>query len=112
MNHSLMVHYAVACLEGLDIPLAPRELSRTQSIPIEDCLHILHQFESAGLVRRNAWGSFERTCSIEQLTALDVLQALWSSPTGKGCRMLYGTNGLLSDQVTRLAVQTGTWPRG
>jgi len=112
MNESRMVHYAVACLEGLDIPLAPRDLSRAQKVPLEDCLHILRQFESAGLVRENAQGAFERNCSIERLSALEVLQALWSAPREKAIRMLYGTSGLESDQVTRLAAQAGAWPRG
>jgi len=52
MNQSLMVHHAVACLEGLDIPMAPRDLSRSQHVPYEDCLHILQLFEAAGLVRK------------------------------------------------------------
>jgi hypothetical protein len=112
MNESLMVHYAVACLEGLDIPLAPRDLSRAQKVPLKDCLHILRQFEIAGLVRENAQGLFERTCSIEELTALQLLQALWSPSSGRAIRMLYGKKGLMSDQAAKLVTQAGAWPRG
>jgi hypothetical protein len=112
MNQPQMVHYAVACLEGLDIPMAPRDLSRSQKVPLEDCLHILRQFEAAGLVRKNAQGFFERTCSIEQVTALEVLQALWSAPWGKAVRMLYGTSEFNADQVAVLAARAGAWPRG
>ena len=112
MNHSLMVHYAVACLEGLDIPQVPQELSRAQNVPIDDCMRILDQLESAGLVRKTERGSFERTCSIHQLTALEVLQALWSTPTVKDLRMLYTTINSQADQITRLAARTGFWPLG
>ncbi len=112
MNQSRMVHYAVACLEGLDIPLAPRDLSRSQEVPLEECLHILRQFEAAGLVRENAQGLLERICSIEQVTALEVLQALWSVPSGQAVRILYGTKEFKADQVTRLASRAGSWPRG
>ena len=129
MNQSRMVHYAVACLEGLDIPLAPRDLSRSQKVPFEDCLHILEQFEAAGLVRKNAKGLVERNCSIEELTALEVLQALWRAPscpngartrplvdrgrgTGHDIRMLFGTKEFNADQVARLASRAGAWPRG
>jgi hypothetical protein len=112
MNQSLMVHYAVACLEGLDVPRAPRDLSRSQKMPLEDCLHILRQFEAAGLVRENAQGSFERMRSMEALTALEVLQALWSAPSGTTIRMLYGTEKFESDQVARLVAQAHAWPNG
>ena len=112
MDNSVMVHYAVACLEGLETPLAPRDLSRSQDVPLEECLQILRQFEAAGLVRENALGTFERTRSIEQVTALEVLQALWSSPSGKTIRMLYGTQEFNADQVNQLVVRAGAWPRG
>ncbi len=112
MNQSLMVHYAVACLEGLDVPRAPRDLSRSQKMPLEDCLQILRQFEAAGLVRENAEGSFERTRSIEELTALEVLQALWQAPTGFAVRMLYGSEEFKSKQVIRQVVNAATRSNG
>ena len=112
MNQSRMVHYAVACLEGLDIPMAPRDLSRSQKVPFEDCLHILQQFEAAGLVRKNAQGLIERRCSIEEVTALDVLQALWALPLGKALRKLIGTRKFKANQAVWLAARADTWPRG
>ena len=112
MNQSQMVHYAVACLEGLDIPMAPRDLSRSQNVPYGDCLHILQQFEGAGLVRKNDRGTFERACSVEQVTSLEVLQALWSAPWGKAVRMIYRNKEFKADQVARLAARAGAWPRG
>jgi hypothetical protein len=112
MSPSHMVHYAVACLEGLNIPLAPRDLSLSQRVPLEDCMYILRQFEVAGLVRENAQGVFERTCSIEQLTALDVLQALWRAPSGPSFRMLYGSSELISNHVIRQAVHANTRSNG
>src|SRR5665213_682557 len=111
-NNSVMVHYAVACLEGLHSPATPRDLSRSQRVPLEECLHILRQLESAGIVRENAQGLIERTCSIEELTALQVLQALWSPPTAAAIRMLYGEIELNAEQVTRRVVHAAAWPRG
>ena len=111
MNTSHMVHHAVACLEGLDRPLSPRDLSRAQNVPLEECLHILRQFEAAGLVRENADGAYERLCAIEEITALEVLQALWQAPSRGAARVLYG-NGFRADQVNRLAARAGAWPRG
>src|SRR5882724_4107140 len=100
MNKSHMVHYAVACLEGLEFPTTPRDLSRSQRVPLEECLHILQQFEAAGLVRESGDECYKRTCSVEQVTALQVLQALWSVPQSKALRMLFG-NGFEADQTTR-----------
>jgi hypothetical protein len=112
MNHSVMVRYAVACLEGLESPVALRDLSQTQHVPLEDCQHIVRQFESAGIVRENERGLIERTCSIEDLTALQILQALWSSPSRTAIRMLYGKSELIAEQVTRCVVDAAAWPRG
>ena len=112
MNQSRMVYYAVACLEGLDIPMAPRDLSRAQQVPLEDCLKILRQFEAAGLVREDARGFFERTRSIDHLTALEVWKALWSAPWGTAIRMLYGTREFRADQVAQLSSRAGAWSRG
>ena len=112
MNNSSMVQFAVACLEGLASPASPRDLSRSQQVPLEECLFILRQFESAGIVRENAQGLIERTRSIEELTALEVLQALWSSTQEAAIRMLYGNSELDAEQVTRYAVHAAAWPRG
>ena|SRR5258708_4821 len=112
MNSSVMVRYAVACLEGLESPATLRGLSLAQHVPLEDCLHIVQQFKSAGIVRENEGGLIERTCSIEELTALQVLQALWSRPQETTVRMLYGNSELNADQVTRLVVKAAAWPLG
>jgi hypothetical protein len=111
MNQSHMVHYAVACLEGLEFPTTPRDLSRSQRIPLEECRHILRQFEAAGLVRESGDECYERTCSVEQVTALEVLQALWSAVSRKAIRMLFG-HRFEADQTTRLVSHTSVWPRG
>ena len=112
MNNSVMVHFAVACLEGLHSPSTPRDVSRSQEVPLDECVHILGQFEAAGLVRENAQGLIERTCSLEDVTALQVLQALWSRNKNTAIGMLYGKSELNADQVTRRVVIAGSWPRG
>ena len=111
MHPSHMAHYAVACLEGLERPLTPQALSREQNVPIGDCLHILRRFEAAGLVQQNAEGAFERTCSIEQITAFEVLQALWY-PQELSIDLLFGMERFGAEHVARLLARAADGPQG
>lgn len=112
MNHSQLASYAVACLEGLDHPQAPRELSRSQHVPFEDCLAILERLEAAGLVRENAQGLIEVCVALEQITALEVLQAVWAKPSKVEIQVLFGIRSSIAERVTRLAMQAEHSPLG
>jgi DNA-binding IscR family transcriptional regulator len=96
MNHNInLVPMAMACLQELDSDpngaLTPEEISRRQGVPLEECLYILRQFEEAGILRRQAGDRLELARAPEELTALDILQALWKRSQDLVPQLLYGS---------------------
>ena len=82
MNVRENVQFALMCIQELDhraeTPLLPLEISRLQGVPLEDCLAILKRLHVAGVVRSSPEGRFALVRPAGELTALEVLQALWT----------------------------------
>jgi DNA-binding IscR family transcriptional regulator len=82
MNHLQDVQYALMCLDELGHhahrPIAASEVGRRQGVPWPDCLSILRRLGQAGIV---AWADRDQVIlnrSSEDVTALELLQALWT----------------------------------
>jgi DNA-binding IscR family transcriptional regulator len=80
MNNRMTVQYALLCLQELDQhhseALAPHVISARQGIPLPECEGILHRLEEAGLIDSPENEHFALTRPIEELKALEILQAL------------------------------------
>ncbi len=82
MNSQMTVQYALMCLQELDAhnskAISPRDISARQGIPLPECEGILHRLEEAGLIDSPENEHFALTRPIEELKALEILQALWA----------------------------------
>ena len=83
MNSPTMsVQYALMCLQELNQrhseALSPQDISARQGIPLPECEEILHRLEEAGFVDSPEKRHFALLRPLEELKALEVLQALWA----------------------------------
>jgi DNA-binding IscR family transcriptional regulator len=109
MKYQLYVQYAVLCLEALDScegqPLSIQELSQSQGVPFADCVHLVHRLSQAGIVEVTPAGAVALLRPVEELTALEILQALWKRKVAPMVvQMLVGGRGLRA-HLTRAFVQ-------
>lgn len=99
MNSAKSVQYALMCLEALERhgseSLSAQAISREQGIPLPECQVILRCLEVAGIVVLSAQ-KYKLGRSTTELTALEVLQALWTLPAPEKAvpafQLLYGPN--------------------
>jgi DNA-binding IscR family transcriptional regulator len=82
MENKLTVQYAVQCIEELANDPAGRlslsDISQRRGIPEDDCRDILDRLEKAGILSIDDRHRFELSRPIEEITSLEVLQALWT----------------------------------
>ena len=86
------VQYAVACLDRLlrdDRPTISLEsLAKENGIPMNDCRDVIEHLEAAGIISEVEGGVLE--VSRPDATALDILNALWSTPVVPAFKALFG----------------------
>jgi DNA-binding IscR family transcriptional regulator len=84
MNSQLNVQYAVACLKQLGDSQASgmrgADLGRLCGVPSDVLPDLLERLCQAGLVSVTEEGLYRLTRALEELTALEVLQAVWTEP--------------------------------
>jgi DNA-binding IscR family transcriptional regulator len=82
MNHREIVQIAVRCLAELEgrphHSASFKEISRKQGIPLAECVRVLRQLYAAGIVTLEEAGKVTLQRSMDELTALDILQAVWA----------------------------------
>jgi DNA-binding IscR family transcriptional regulator len=110
MKHQRLVQFAVMCLQALEVnagtALSASEISQRQGVPLPDCIHILHQFNNAGIVQSAASGKVALTRPVADFTALEILEALWACETPPAeLRMLIGGQHGKRFRMTRDWVQ-------
>ena len=91
------VQIALLCLETLEQltphAMSPQDLSRRQGLPLPECLGILRRLSNAGIVEMRDERHVRLCRPVEELTVLDVLQALWSPEVRTGTfQMFVGGN--------------------
>jgi DNA-binding IscR family transcriptional regulator len=94
MENKLTVQYAVQCIEELANDslgrLSVLELSRRRGIPMDACRNILRRLEEAGILTIDERDRYGLLRSVEDITSLDVLQALWTDrPQHPAFKVLY-----------------------
>jgi len=76
------VQVAVMCLQELDAQagkaLSSREISQRRGISLSECTSILQRLSRAGIVELATTGLAVLRRPVEELTALDILQAVWN----------------------------------
>ena len=98
MNHRQLVQFAAMCIAELDEQggrsLSLQQLSRNQGIPFPVCRKIIRRLDLAGIVKVTD-GKIVLLRSAEEMTALDVLEAIWSSKEAlPAFRMVVGGQGV------------------
>jgi DNA-binding IscR family transcriptional regulator len=82
MNSQITVQYALMCLQELDQhhseSLSPHVISARQGIPLPECEGILHRLEESGVIDGREHEQFALARPIEEINALEILQALWA----------------------------------
>lgn len=102
MKSQQLMQYAVLCLQALDAnegkPLSLLDLSHTQGVPFPTCVRLIHRLNKAGIVEVSGGAVILRR-PVEELTALEIVQAVWSAPEQQDrVRILVGgTRGLRSE---------------
>src|SRR6266581_9375703 len=70
------------CLRELDESssqfLASLEISRRAGIPLAECEAVLDRLARAGLLKAHGRKRYALLCPVEDMTALDILCALWA----------------------------------
>ena len=113
MTNSLTIQYAVNCLRELDQE-APRtltvaELGRRLGVPAEDCSDILDRLEAAGIVDLDLAGGIHLERPVEELTALEIIQALGSARRTPEFAMLYQS---ADGPIVRKTLEAVAWSQG
>jgi len=95
MNTQQTVQYAVMCLQALDEnagkPMSLQEISQRQGVPMAECQDIVRHLSEAGIVTLAGPGRVVLLRPVEELTALEILEAVWSSSNPPPAfRMLVG----------------------
>ena len=95
MNQRQTVQIALLCLEALSQTsqknMTPQDLSRQQGLPLPVCLSTVYRLIQAGIVELREDGSLHLCRSLEDLTALEILNAVWASEKKQPAfRMLVG----------------------
>jgi len=84
MNQQRVVQFAVMCLQELDAhagqAVSVEEISQRRGIPLPECTHVIRQLGVAGIVELAAPDQAVLRRAIEDLTALEILQAVWTKP--------------------------------
>jgi DNA-binding IscR family transcriptional regulator len=111
MKHQQVVQFAVQCLQALDAnqgkPLSLHALSRTQGVPYAECVSVISRLDRAGIVELAAGGSVALRRPVEDLTALEIIQAVWSFQDARPAfRMLIGAHRGIRSKVTRQFVRS------
>jgi len=82
MENRQDVQFALLCLEELDQPytraLSPLDLSRRLGVHLAACESILGRLSRAGLIEHRPEGTVRLCRPVEEVTALEVLQAVWA----------------------------------
>jgi DNA-binding IscR family transcriptional regulator len=110
MNNRTLIQYAVMCLQELDQHthqfLSSRDISKNQGIPRTDCDAVLQRLALAGLIESAEAGQFSLRTPIEDLKALDIIQAVSTPVTVQPAFKL-----LFSAQKTALrkTLETTRW---
>jgi len=82
MNHQRVVQLAVICLQELDEhagqAVSFQEISQRRGIPLPECAHVIRQLSKAGIVDLADDDQAVLRRDIEELTALEILQAMWA----------------------------------
>ncbi len=82
MKKDQVVQFAAMCLHALDAnpgkALSPKEISRYEGVPIRDCQKIIRQLNRAGIVKFVDRTSVQLLRPVEEITALELLEALWA----------------------------------
>jgi DNA-binding IscR family transcriptional regulator len=97
MSNQHVVQFAVMCLQALDdgagIAMSPQDISKAKGVPVQECQRILHRFQEAGIVQFTKTGKVSLLRPVEELTAVEILDALWALETSSpSFQMLVGGN--------------------
>jgi DNA-binding IscR family transcriptional regulator len=106
MNDQQAVANALRCLQVLDQhPAQSHEISAATSLPLSTCTRLLERLQSAGLISANTEGRFLLARPIDELSPLDILDAIWETVLDMlPVQMLFGpAQGIQADR-TRKAV--------
>src|SRR5690349_3772086 len=82
MSNSQTVEFGLLCLQALDQTPAMtlEDICRDIGVSALNCRQVLDAFESAGIVSQDDNGRYQLEQEIENLTAVEVLEALWYAP--------------------------------
>jgi DNA-binding IscR family transcriptional regulator len=92
MSTRLDVQQALACLKALDehpeTPLDAQEITQRKGIPYDTVREIIQRLHAAGIVECHEDGRVQLEKPTEELTSLEILEALWAPPAAPSFRML------------------------
>ena len=93
------VQLAVMCLQELDAQAGKgmtfREISERRNIPMADCTSVIQRLCAAGIVDLTSADRVVLKRPVDQLTALDILQAIWKQAISPNFQTLIGTSDAL-----------------
>src|SRR5436305_1682186 len=97
MNQQQVIQFAVRCLSELDAQageaISYHEIARRLGIPLMDCVRVLRSLINAGIVRLASAGLVRLSRPIEELTALEIVDAVWAkADKAAAFQMLVGAN--------------------
>jgi DNA-binding IscR family transcriptional regulator len=82
MNSRQTVQHALMCLEAFELhsteSLSSEDISHLQGIPRAQCHAILARLEAGGIVRRLGPDAYRLERPLGELTAFEILEALWA----------------------------------
>jgi DNA-binding IclR family transcriptional regulator len=106
MNKTQDIQIATACLrqfQSQPMGCSAMDIALAEGLPVEQCQTLLTRLEAAQVVETVDGGRFSL---VDEVTALDVLNAVWAQAAQPAFRRLYGSDADLSQWIR------GQWAQG
>lgn len=110
MNHTQTMQDAAACLKQFQhcpTGRSAQDIASAEGIPVARCSTILDRLAQAQLIHAVDEGRFRLSGDV---TALDVLNAVWTAPAAPDFHMLFGTRRGSAKLVRQLSRRE--WAQG
>ena len=108
-NQTQDIQIATACIrqfQSSPVGCSAMDIAAAEGLPVEQCEILLERLEEARIIESVDTPDGARFCLVEDVTALDVLNAVWAQGATPAFQRLYGSSGDVASWIR------GQWAQG